>query len=90
MTTCICCNKRSRNIMGALCGTLKCKCKGVKCSHDGARVRSFTLRLVTEDKIFAKCDACGCFWTGHPDNSTLQSSFLCKYVQENMLDLVTV
>lgn len=96
MKTCICCHKRSREIIGPRCGTLKCKCIGVKCPHDGARLRLYKIPIETSgqrfDLAYVKCDECGCAWTGRPDKSELQVSFTCKYVEGNMyyLDPVPV
>ena len=93
MRKCICCKHQSKSIMGPKCAALKCKCNGVKCPHDGARLRLYKLRFVVgatqyPDLELAKCNECGCAWTGHPDNSTLQSSFTCdicdKLVRKNI------
>ena len=93
MKKCICCHKRSREIMGPLCGALKCNCTGVKCPHDGTRLRPYRVRFTVgtttyPDSVLVECDECGCAWTGHPDNSELQASFLCQYVQKTTQGLV--
>ena len=94
MKKCICCNKRSKSIMGPRCGALKCKCKGVYCPHDGTRLKLYKIRFVAGmyyyDSELVKCDNCGCDWTGHPDSSTLQSSFTCEYLFKHAADIVAV
>ena len=84
MKKCICCKHQSKNIMGPLCGALKCKCKGVKCPHCGIRVK--LLEVGAGHIVF--CLGCGCGFTGHPDNSELQASFTCKYAEKDILVLV--
>jgi len=73
MRKCICCNRRSKALMGPTCAAFKCKDKGVFCPHDGTR-----LKLLFNDLL--KCDTCGCGWTGCPETAILQSSFTCEYV----------